>query len=233
MWTGATPAGFLLAPQAVKLLLPALGLGYYFAGLAVLPLLMAGVLAALPWLVARSDVHGSAASGFAPRVALAFVALVVAFELWTAAGGVAGYTRPVTLGLMAACLVAAAGFVHAWRSSARPQALAGPTTWLLAALFVLQMPTTGFFDTAFLVQRQHPQGFISDRATFAAAAQIAGTIVAGALVHRWPAAERTLRVAFALVAVRRHRTAGRLSMGDERAVRLRGTARSRASARPG
>jgi len=201
LWTGATPAGFLLAPQAVKLVLPVLGLGWYFAGVAALPLVVAAVLAILPWLVARSDAHGHAPASVAPKVALAFVALVVAFEVWTGTGSIVGYVRPVTLALLAACGAAAAYFVRAWRATTRPAALAGPTVWLLAALFVLEIPTTGFFDTAFLVHAQHPQAFIADRATLGAAAQIAGTIVVGALLHRFPAAEPRLRLAFALIAL--------------------------------
>jgi len=201
LWTGATPAGFLLAPQAVKLLLPVLGLGWYFAGVAALPLVVAAVLAILPWLVARSDAHGHAPASVVPKVALAFVALVVAFEVWTGTGSIVGYTRPVTVALLAACGAAAAYFVRTLRSSTRSAALAGPNVWLLAALFVLEIPTTGFFDTAFLVHAQHAQAFIADRATLGAAAQIAGTIVVGALLHRFPAAESRLRFAFALIAL--------------------------------
>lgn len=201
LWTGATPAGFLLAPQAVKLLLPAVGLGVYFAGVAALPLMVAGVLAVLPWLVPHADARGSAPASVAPNVALAFVALVVAFEAWTGAGSVVGYLRPVTLVLLAACGAAALLFARTWRSAARPEALAGPNAWLLLALFVLEIPTTGFFDTAFLVHAQHTQAFIADRATLGAAAQIAGTIAAGALLHRYPSWERALRTAFALVAL--------------------------------
>jgi hypothetical protein len=201
LWTGATPAGFLLAPQAVKLLLPALGLGWYFAGVAALPLVVALVLVVMPWFVPHSDVHGDSAASVSPRVALSFVALVTAFEVWTGTGSVVGYAHPATVVLLLACAAATLYFAQAWRTSARPAALAGPNVWLLAALFVLEIPTTGFFDTAFLVHAQHPQSFIADRATLGAAAQIAGTIVMGALLHRRPGAEPALRVAFALVAL--------------------------------
>lgn len=201
LWTGATPAGFLLAPQAVKLLLPVLGLAWYFAGIAALPFLAAVLLALLPRFVAMSDVHGRAAASVAPRVALAFVALVIAFELWTGYGAIAGYTGRTALALLAACGVTAGYFAHAWRTTSRPDALAGPNAWLLLALFVLEIPTTGFFDTAFLVQANHPQAFIADRASFGAAAQIAGTIAMGALLHRYPAAEPRLRMTFALIAL--------------------------------
>jgi hypothetical protein len=72
---------------------------------------------------------------------------------------------------------------------------------LLLALFVLEMPTTGFFDTAWLAQHQFAESFIADRATLAAAAQIAGTLVAGVLVHRRPAADGALLFGFAGIAV--------------------------------
>ncbi|MFO1414732.1 MAG: hypothetical protein U1F10_12665 [Burkholderiales bacterium] len=200
LWTGATPAGFLLAPQAVKLLLPALGIGWYFAGVAALPVVVAVMLVLLPWWVPRSDAHGRAPASIPPRVALAFTALVLAFELWTGTGAVAGYRHPAAVLLLLVCGGTLAYFTHAWRTGTRPDALAGPNVWLLVALFVLEIPTTGFFDTSFLVSTQHPQAFISDRATLGAAAQIAGTVVMGALLHRRPAAEPLLRMAFALIA---------------------------------
>lgn len=200
LWTGAAPAGFLVAPQLVKLLLPALGLGLYFLGVAALPLAVLVVLVALPRFVPGSDARGVVAPGFAPRVSFAFVLLVIVFEVWTSAASIIGYARPATLALLAASAAAAVFFAHAWRTSARPPAMAGPTVWLLVALFVLEMPTTGFFDTAFLVQQQHAQAFISDRATLGAAAQIAGTAAAGLLVHRLPAAETALRLVFAAIA---------------------------------
>ncbi len=199
-WTGAAPAGFLVAPQLAKVALPALGLGGYFLAFATLPLLLAVVLVALPFLLATLRTSAAAPASVPTRLALAFVALVVAFEVWTSAGSVVGYARPLTLVAMGVCIACAFFLRHAARRTARPPSLAGPAAWLLLALFVLEMPTTGFFDTAFLVERHYAEAFIADRATFGAAAQIAGTLAAGALVHRLPAIESALRLAFAAIA---------------------------------
>ncbi len=201
LWTLAAAAGFLVAPQLVKLALPDVGLGRYFLGLAALPLLMAAAIALAPRAGAGGAGGGATGAALPVRTVLAFVAFVVAFELWTGIGDVAGFTRAPALVALAACAITLAWLVVAARAAGRPPALAGSTAWLLAALFLLQVPTTGFFDTAFLVAHGHAQAFVADRATLGASAQIAGTLVAGALAHRRPQWMPALRMAFAAIAI--------------------------------
>jgi hypothetical protein len=63
------------------------------------------------------------------------------------------------------------------------------------------VPTTGFFEAAFLFDRNLPAAFVADRATLAAASQIAGTLAAGLLVHRNVPGSAPSFWAFALVTV--------------------------------
>lgn len=201
LWTGAAPAGFLAAPQLVKLLLPAFGLGWYFLAFAALPLALLALLAALAALL--PDMTGGARSGatLPARLLTAFAAAVVAFELWSTLGSVQGYTAPAALAALPLLAAAGTWFARDAAQAARATALPPGTSWLLCALFALQWPTTGFFEAAFLYQQGYAAGFVADRSTLAAAAQIAGTVTAGALAHRLPARESPLRLAFAAATV--------------------------------
>lgn len=198
VWTGATPAGFLVAPQMVKYLVPALGLGYYFLALAALPVVLLGMLVTLALAMPAAEGARTLPPIAAGNMA-AFVAAVIAFEVWSTLGSVTAYDAPLTWAALLVCVMTAVWLKRAVRRDAPPIAFAGSASWLLAALFVLEMPTTGFFDTAYLVERGFAQSFIADRATLAAAAQILGTVAAGALVHRKPAAESALRYVFAAI----------------------------------
>lgn len=201
LWTGASPAGFLVAPQLVKVLLPVLGIGFYFLGFATLPLVMLVLLGLLGFALPTVRAEGLTVSALPQRLLLVFVAAVIAFEAWTTAGSVDRYGAPVALLLLAAFVATAAVLIRAVRRHTFPPALTGSTGVLLLALFVLQFPTTGFFDTAFLTQQKFARAFIADRATLAAAAQILGTFVAGMLVHRRPAAQPALLLTFAVIAL--------------------------------
>jgi hypothetical protein len=117
---------------------------------------------------------------------LNFVGVIAAFELWSTLGSLEGYLRPATWAGLAVLALCIAMFTHSLRTAALPAAALGNSAWPLAALFLLELPTTGFFDTAYLFSQGLPQGFVADRSTFAAASQIAGTVLAGLLVHRRP-----------------------------------------------
>ena len=201
LWTGAAPAGFLVAPQLVRLLLPAFGLAWYFLAFAALPLALLALLVALAVLLPDT------ARGSGPGVTLpahlltAFAAAVVAFELWSTLGSVQGYATPATLAALPLLVAAGAWFGRDAAQAVRATTLPAGASWLLCALFALQWPTTGFFEAAFLYQQGYAADFVADRSTLAAAAQIAGTIAAGALAHRLSARESSLQLAFAAATV--------------------------------
>ena len=201
LWSGAAPAGFLAAPQMAKLLLPAFGLAWYFLAFATLPLVLLTLLAALALLLPGAARAADSGNALPARLLAAFAAAVVAFELWSTLGSIQGYAAPAALAALPLFVAAGAWFAHTAARTARATTLPAEASWLLCALFALQWPTTGFFEAAFLYQRQFPAEFVADRSTLAAAAQIAGTIAAGALVHRFPTRERPLRLAFAAATV--------------------------------
>ena len=201
LWSGATPAGFMAAPQLVKLLLPAFGLGWYYVAFATLPTVMFVLLAALP-AIAPSVARAAAPDTTLPaRLLVAFAAFVVAFEVWSTMGSLLGYATAAALAALPLLAAAGAWFAHDARQLARASTIPPSSAWLVGALFALQWPTTGFFEAAFLYERGFATGFVADRSTLAAAAQIAGTIVAGALAHRLPEREPALRLALAGVTV--------------------------------
>lgn len=201
LWSGAAPAGFLAAPQLAKLLLPAFGLAWYFLAFAALPLALLALLAALALLLPGAARAAGSGNALPARLLAAFAAAVVAFELWSTLGSVQGYAAPAALTALPLFVATGAWFGREATRTARATTLPAEASWLLCALFALQWPTTGFFEAAFLYQRQFAAEFVADRSTLAAAAQIAGTIAAGALVHRLPAREAALRLAFAAATV--------------------------------
>jgi len=195
MWTGATPAGFLAAPQLAKWLLPGLGLSAYFATLAIFPLAFAALVAATA-IDARPPDGDEA---LPVRLVVAFAIAVIVFEAWSTAGSVLGYAAAATLATLPVLAAAAAWLTKRMREFATSTSGAASTWFPVAALFALEIPTTGFFEAAFLYDRGLPEALVADRATLAAAAQVAGTLVAGVLLHRSALAGRVAWIACGLV----------------------------------
>lgn len=199
LWTGAAPGGFLVAPQLVKFALPAVGLAAYFATFAVLPLVLLGLLLALGFALRAPPAADATDAALPVRVLVAFIAVVAGFEVWSTLGSVTRYLAPGTLAALLVLAVLAAWLARAVSALPAPDAMVGSAYLLLAALFVVNIATTGFFEAAYLTQRFRDEAFVADRSTIAAAAQIAGTFAAGALAHRRPAAQRALLQGFAAV----------------------------------
>ena len=179
IWTGATPVGFLAAPQLAKWLVPGLGLSAYFAALAVLPL----AFAVLVVTTAAATRVASEDDALPASLVVAFAAAVVAFEAWSTAGSILGYTAMVTLAALPLLAASVGWLVQRARLFAATSTTSAATWCWVAALFALEIPTTGFFEAAFLFDRGMPQALVADRATLAAAAQIAGTLLAGVVLH--------------------------------------------------
>jgi len=200
LWTGATPAGFLAAPQLAKTFLPALGLSAYFAAFAALPLVLLALVAMVAAVLPAEGARDRRSASFPLPVIAAFVGAVAAFELWSTLGSIVGYAAPATL---ASLPLLAAATVWLWRRAAPlpRETPVTPATWpLLGALFVLQMPTTGFFEAAFLFDRGMSDAFVADRATLYAAASVAGTFAAGLALHRYAGGTRLVASAWAMAA---------------------------------
>jgi hypothetical protein len=200
VWTSAQPIGFLLAPQLVKYVSFDIGTGNYFLILAAMPLVF---LAIVPMVVGRP----AAASTPAPETPVpwslvgGFLVAVLAFEAWTTSNTFAGIGSIASLSLMVLFLVVAAIVaVRGKAALAGARQLPSSAIWLLVILFVLEIPTTGLYDTAYLTRHLCSADLISDRATLGAACQIFAVFMAGGLLARRPHLEKPL-LGLAVIAV--------------------------------
>lgn len=196
LWTAATPAGFLAAPQLAKLVLPVAGLGVYFAIFAAMPVVLLALVLAATALPAMRDDNTRDAALPVPLL-VAFVAVVLAFEAWSTVGALRGYAAPLSLTVLPMLVATVAWLVRQWRVAG---GLPGGKTVLVAVLFLLQLPTTGFFEASFLFARGMPEALVADRATLAATAQVAGTLGTGLVVQYLPDTRSRLPMLFAIVA---------------------------------
>lgn len=189
LWTSAQPIAFLLTPQLVKYVAPDIGLGNYFLIFAMFP---------LAYLVLSQTVLGSAATSSvstlkepparmpAPMVGL-LLASIFAFEAWTASNTLLGLTNMASIALMVLFFTIGGYSVIYVRRQPRTGPLLPPSTaLLLISLFILEVPTTGFYDTTYLVRHLCSSALIDDRASLGALAQILTVFLAGGAYVRWP-----------------------------------------------
>ncbi len=174
VWTGAAPAGFLVAPQLVKYLLPVFGLSAYFLAFSALPLVLLALLVGIGFILPSTRGMARGEPALPTHLLVSFVVFVFAFEVWSTLGSVAGYVKPMTMASLMLLAASGVGFARATKRSARATNMPAGSAWLACALFVLAWPTTGFFEASFLFQRGFPAAFVADRSTLAATAQIVG-----------------------------------------------------------
>ena len=183
VWTSAQPIAFLITPQLVKYVALNIGTGNYFLILSVTPVLF--------MVLARFALKTEDLTITKPILAPASVgwilAGVAAFEAWTVSNSFAGLASPVSLSLFAVFVVIAfLAFSNLRRVKIEGPGVPMTATLLLVALFILEIPTTGFYDTAYLVRHLCSNTLIEDRASLGAAAQILAVFLAGFALARWP-----------------------------------------------
>lgn len=188
LWTSAQPIAFLFTPQLVKYVAPELGLGKYFLLFALFPLayLALSVSVLKPIAAKLQAPQETGARMSVPTVAL-LLCCIFAFEVWTASNTLAGLASAVSVTLMLVFF----GFTACSVLYIRRQPKTGPllprhAALLLGCLFLLEIPTTGFYDTTYLVRHLCSATLIDDRASLGAFAQIAAVFLAGAAYVRWP-----------------------------------------------
>lgn len=200
VWTSAQPIGFLLAPQLVKYVSFDIGTDNYFLILAAMPLVFLSIVPAVFGRPAAETTAVPARPVPWPLIG-GFLLAVLTFEAWTTSNTFAGIGNIVSLLLMALFVaVAAIVTVHGKSALAGARELPTSTIWLLVILFVLEIPTTGLYDTAYLVRHLCSANLISDRATLGAACQIFAVFAGGGLLARWPRLEMPL-IGLAILAV--------------------------------
>ncbi|MHC8492810.1 hypothetical protein ACTU44_08855 [Thalassospira sp. SM2505] len=188
IWTAAQPIAFLIAPQLVKYVAFDVGTGNYFLILAALPMLF---LVIMPVVMKAADHHAPDETTPKPKTnwkpVILFLLVVISFEAWTTANSFAGVESMLGLGLMAVFLAFAICLYLGARSwIPRDANLPSDAIFLLAVLFILEIPTTGVYDTAYLVRHLCTSSLIDDRATLGAASQVLMVFGAGALIARNP-----------------------------------------------
>ncbi|MDB5524980.1 MAG: hypothetical protein JWM58_2743 [Rhizobium sp.] len=191
VWTAAQPIAFLIAPQLVRYVAFDIGTGNYFLILAALPLLF---LAIVPFVFDGKQIEETGVRSSVPwKPVVLFILAIMAFEAWTTSNSFAGIDSVISLSLMAVFLVIA-GFMLSQRRKWVPRDTKLPSTaiFLLVVLFLLEIPTTGLYETAYLLRHLCSSDLITDRATMGAASQIAAVFASGAILARWPSMRNSL-----------------------------------------
>jgi MFS family permease len=191
VWTAAQPIAFLIAPQLVRYVAFDIGTGNYFLLLAALPLIF---LAIVPFVFDRAQAEEPTVRTAIPwKPVTVFILAILAFEAWTTSNSFVGIESAISLTLMAAFLVIS-GYMLSQRRKWVPENTDLPraTIFLLAVLFILEIPTTGLYESAYLVRHLCSSDLITTRATLGAASQIAAVFLTGALLARWPSMRHSL-----------------------------------------
>jgi hypothetical protein len=191
VWTAAQPIAFLIAPQMVRYVAFDIGTGNYFLILAAMPLLF---LLIVPLVFDGTERDEEAVRKAVPWKQLTiFILAVLLFEAWTTSNSLAGIGSAVSLVLMGGFLAVGA-YMLSQRRKWLPEGTVLPSTavFLLVVLFILEIPTTGLYESAYLVRHLCSAEVITDRATFGAASQVAFVFLTGALLARWPGLRNAL-----------------------------------------
>ncbi|WP_421783903.1 hypothetical protein [Kiloniella litopenaei] len=200
VWTSAQPVAFLITPQLVKYVALDIGTGNYFLIFAIFPLFylfLTRTVLKTPY--APSTGGETLSSEKIDWQTIGFIIITIAaFEAWTLSNSLSGVISATSLSFMGAFFVIAliAGFYLKKKRQEEilkngnietvKKGLPPTATFLLIGLFILEVPSTGFFDGAYLIRHLCAPSLIEDRASLGAASQIAAVALGGALFVRWP-----------------------------------------------
>lgn len=195
VWAVAMPAAFLITPQLVRVIAPRYGIDFFFAGFAVAPFLLIPAIWMVrePVKVATSDADKPSLGALIPAI----LTLVV-FEVMTLLVTLSGITSPMTQGAAVLFLIVLIYLIYSRKNHASGGRADSATIGIFVFLFLINIATTGFYDTAYLVLHMCSNTLIADRATLGALAQVCAAVVATALLTRY-AIQRELMVIGALV----------------------------------
>ncbi len=204
VWTSAQPVAFLITPQLVKYVALDIGTGNYFLIFAIFPviyLFLTKTVLKKPKVQTTNDPTDKEilSSEKIDWQTIGFIIVTIAaFEAWTLSNSLSGVISAISLSLMGAffviTLIAGLQLKKKRRQNALNDAAEGgqkkglplTATFLLIGLFILEVPSTGFFDGAYLIRHLCAPTLIEDRASLGAAAQITAVALGGALFVRWP-----------------------------------------------
>ncbi|KKJ78236.1 hypothetical protein WH95_02615 [Kiloniella litopenaei] len=200
VWTSAQPVAFLITPQLVKYVALDIGTGNYFLIFAIFPLFYLFLTRTVLKTPSAPSTGGETLSS--EKIdwqTIGFIIITIAaFEAWTLSNSLSGVISATSLSFMGAFFVIAliAGFYLKKKRQEEilkngnietvKKGLPPTATFLLIGLFILEVPSTGFFDGAYLIRHLCAPSLIEDRASLGAASQIAAVALGGALFVRWP-----------------------------------------------
>ena len=190
VWTSAQPIAFLITPQLVKYLAHDIGTGNFFLLFALMPLAFMALSRFVLPKVEAGDETASKPVSISKRSLFLIFAFLISFELMTASVSFAGLLAPVSVGLMLVFGLLLVWAISHFSQAAKASDIKLPkiSLLLLIALFILEFPSTGFYDAAYLVRHLCSSTLIEDRASLGAAAQILAVFIGGAIYARWPGA---------------------------------------------
>ncbi|SMR70755.1 hypothetical protein SAMN04488030_0367 [Aliiroseovarius halocynthiae] len=196
VWAVAMPAAFLVTPQLVRVIAPRYGLDVFFAGFAVAPLLLIAAI----WIV-REPVKAAFTDQTAPSIMALVPAILtlIAFEVMTLLVTMLGISSPLTQGMAVLFVIALINLIHSQKAKGSARTAGSATMGIFVFLFLVNIATTGFYDTAYLVLHMCSNTLIADRATLAALAQVCAAMGATALLARYQL-QRALMVLGAAIA---------------------------------
>lgn len=182
VWAVAMPAAFLVTPQLVRVIAPRYGLDLFFAGFAVAPLLLIVAIWTLrePTRPAKKDAVAPSLVALLPAIVALFV-----FEIMTLLVTISGISSAMTQGMAVLFVIALVYLIHNRRRHANAGRSDRATLGIFIFLFLVNISTTGFYDTSYLVLHMCSNTLIADRATFGALAQVCAAMAATTLLARY------------------------------------------------
>ena len=182
VWAVAMPAAFLVTPQLVRVIAPRYGLELFFAGFAVLPV----VLIAAIWAV-REPMTPPQKNGVAPSLAALMPAILTLaiFEIMTLLVTISGISSIMTQAMAVLFVIVLGYLFYSQKNQTNKGRADSATLNIFVFLFFVNIATTGFYDTAFLVLHMCSNTLIADRASIGALAQVCAAMAATALLARF------------------------------------------------
>ena len=195
VWAVSMPAAFLITPQLVRIIAPRYGLEFFFAGFAAAPLLLIGAI----WMV-REPAKTVRTDATAPSLLALLPAIMtlIVFELMTLLVTISGISSTLTQGMAVLFVIALVYLVYRQKAQGSARPAGSATIRIFGFLFLVNIATTGFYDTAYLVLHMCSNTLIADRATLGALAQVFAAMGTTALLARYQF-QRTLMVLGAVI----------------------------------
>lgn len=186
VWSMSMPLAYLITPQVMRVVAPRYGLDGFFVGFALVAVALLGVL--WLWRGRLATAHVTQQSSVHGKLLLAALGAVATFQAVTITISLAGLSSPATIPLavlfVAACWYFWQVFTHWDKGAKRAGQPATSVVMVFVSLFLLNIATTGFYDSAYLALHACSNTLMADRATLAALSQVAAATLATVVLAR-------------------------------------------------